>query len=675
MATATRAPGGGAERPLALRPRAALPADVVSHAPEDSPDRRVERLVSGLDATLGVGATIRATAERGALELVLPVLSIDVGGAPGDRSASGERARPPADLELRGLLGAGGMGAVYAARQRALDRDVALKRPIDADASPEARAALLGEARTMGALEHPNIVPVHALGTDHAGQPVLVMKRIEGVSWRALLDDPRHPMWERLGTARDRGLLFHVEVLMQVCNALHFAHSRGVVHRDVKPDNVMIGAFGEIYLLDWGIARRLGAPASPSIVGTPSCMAPEMLLDPASADERTDVYLVGATLYELLAGRALHPGASLAEVFHAVLEGAPPSLPDAPPDLAALCLSTTSADRARRPPSCEAVRDTLAAHLVHRASRELATAAAARLADAEARLSVRPADLASVEVGVLLAECRFGFEASLREWRDNEAAVRGLARCLEHAIEREILQRNAAAARALLAALPAPSPRLEERVRELEQEIEAARAREAQHAARARELDASVSAWPRILALAVFLVVGGGLSLAAFVEERETGEAMSMDEQLRLDVAIGALFVVGLALARKRLLTNAYNRQLWGTWGVAIAGMGATDFYLAGRGLDAVAATVVDFTWLAAVFALAALTFSRPLGWAALGAVATAAATACEPSLATPAATLWIFGAVALMIEQSRRSALDAAARDGATRPPAPQAR
>ncbi len=618
--------------------------------------RRIETLVSGLDATLSVGGTIRAEVVRRPLDMALPVISIDGGEQIATAARSPERTA--ADLQLLGLLGSGGMGAVYAAQQRTLERDVAVKRPLTPDATPEVRAALLGEARTMGALEHPNIVPVHALGCDAAGQPLFVMKRIEGVSWRDLLRDAHHPMWERLGSAKGRGLGFHVEILMQVSNALHFAHSRGVVHRDVKPENVMIGAFGEVYLLDWGIARTIGDGAPAAIVGTPTHMAPEMLLAPGSADERTDVYLLGATLHELLVGRPLHQGASLAEVFHAILSGERVSYGDTVPgDLAALASAATSPERAERPPSCAAFRDALSAYVAHRASRELAASASSKLEDVEARLRARPADLASVEIGVLLAESRFGFEQSLREWRENDVAERGLVRSLGHAIDRELGQRNAVAARALVSALPSPDRLIEARVAELEKDLEAARVREAAQAERARELDASVSAWPRALGLGAFLVVVATFSTLAYLEEQRTGEQMSMAEQLSLDAVILAALVGVFTFGRRRLLTNAYNRAVWSLWLVMIVGVMASDAFLASRGADAATATAVAFGWTGAIFAGAAVTFNRGLGWVALTGGGVGVISALFPSIASLAATIGSVLAIAIQIEQSRRSA------------------
>ncbi|MCB9615733.1 MAG: protein kinase [Sandaracinus sp.] len=129
-----------------------------------------------------------------------------------------------------------------------LEREVAVKGLREDLDTPLVRARLLLEARVTGRLEHPNVVPVHLVTEDDEGRPRIVLKRIEGRSWRELLD-------ERPPDGRD--LAEHVRILGQVCQAIRFAHSRGVLHRDLKPENVMVGDFGEVYVVDWGIALAL----------------------------------------------------------------------------------------------------------------------------------------------------------------------------------------------------------------------------------------------------------------------------------------------------------------------------------------------------------------------------------------------------------------------------------
>ena len=188
-------------------------------------------------------------------------------------------------------------------------------------------------------------MPVHALGTAADGEPALVMKRIEGVLWADLLQSPSHPRWA--AAEMDR-LKWNLEVLMQVCRAVEYAHSRGLAHRDLKPDNVMIGDFGETYVMDWGVSIALGAltggplksdatvdvlPAS--LVGTPCYMAPEMLRR-GTVSERTDVYLLGGILHEILTGEPPHRGDNFFAVLFSIASGEGRSFPpEAPSELVA----------------------------------------------------------------------------------------------------------------------------------------------------------------------------------------------------------------------------------------------------------------------------------------------------------------------------------------------------
>lgn len=632
----------------------------------DTVDAQLEQLISGLGATvaLDLAATIaRPLAPEASGEGSLPLISVGeptLGAAPtGDVATSGQGQ----DLQLLGLLGSGGMGAVFAARQRALTREVAVKRPLAPDASPEVRAMLLREARTMGQLEHPNIVPVHALGCDRNGQPVLVMKRIEGFSWRELLRHPERATDPAIARSLARGLDFHIEIMMHLCNALHFAHSRGFIHRDVKPENVMIGAFGEVYLLDWGIARHIDQQEPHQVVGTPAYMAPEMFVAPENADVRTDVYLLGATLHEVLIGRPLHDGATLADVIRSALRQEPFEYPSSiSPDLAALCRNATHPDPAMRPPTCAVFREALVEHAAHRTSRELSASAEAKLGEAELKFAGDRARLAGTEVGMLLAEARFGLEQSLRQWKENEGASQALSRCLGWSIEREILQRNGVAARALLSSLPTPRPDLETRVQDLEHELEAARAREVEQAHKAREMDASVSAKPRLLFFGVFGLVGVGLSINQYFEEQRTGEPPSMADQVQLDGGIVAILAVGLIVGRRRLLANAFNRHVWALWGIVTIGILLMDLTLGSFGLNGWQATVVDFMFFGVVFACGAALFDPFLGWIALTAGIAALVGKLVPSFSTTAATLALFCSIMLNVEQSRRQALRSAA-------------
>src|SRR6516165_5020872 len=156
----------------------------------------------------------------------------------------------PPGYELLGEVGRGGMGVVYRARDAALDRDVAVKLLTERyPADSPAAQRFLGEARITGQLQHPGIPAVHQVGALADGRPFLAMKLIKGGTLEALLKQRPDP-------AADRGRL--LAVFEAVCQAVGYAHAHRVIHRDLKPANVMVGAFGEVQVMDWGLAKALG---------------------------------------------------------------------------------------------------------------------------------------------------------------------------------------------------------------------------------------------------------------------------------------------------------------------------------------------------------------------------------------------------------------------------------
>jgi len=217
-------------------------------------------------------------------------------------------------LELEEEIGRGGMGRVFRARHVRLDRPVAVKFLAGEVASnPEAQARFTREARALALLDHPNIVRVHDFG-DEEGERFLVMELVEGRSLAELL--PMAPAQA-------------VRVVLQVCDALAYAHARGVVHRDIKPANILVADEGLVKVTDFGIARivRQEGPrdtltAAHAVVGTPEYMAPEALAG-APPDPRMDVYAVGVLLHELVTGRPPVAGApSLTGALGAVVRRA-----------------------------------------------------------------------------------------------------------------------------------------------------------------------------------------------------------------------------------------------------------------------------------------------------------------------------------------------------------------
>jgi eukaryotic-like serine/threonine-protein kinase len=251
-----------------------------------------------------------------------------------------DRPDPGDRYEIHEVLGRGGMGAVYRATDRVLQRDVALKvLTIELEAGDVARK-LEQEARVLAALEHQGIVAIHDAGTLVDGRPFYVMRLVRG----RRLDEQalRESRGERLRR------------FLAVCDAVSFAHSRGVIHRDLKPANIMVGEFGEVLVLDWGVAKvaALSDTSSSSgrqvtnndtgdgvAVGTPGFMAPEQSTGVGPIDERADVFALGAILRELTTTEKV------------------------PPPLRAIIAHATATDPAQRYVSVDALADDVRAWL------------------------------------------------------------------------------------------------------------------------------------------------------------------------------------------------------------------------------------------------------------------------------------------------------------------------
>lgn len=376
-------------------------------------------------------------------------------------------------LHLGDVIGEGGMGVIHEAEQVALGRTVAVKTLRPGPREPAAALDLLREAWVTGALEHPNVVPVHYLGVDDTGMPSIVLKRVRGTEWSKLLADA--PEVERRFGATDL-LAWNFQILFHVLNAVRFAHSHGIIHRDLKPSNVMVGDFGEVYLLDWGIAVSLhddGTGRFPlaihatDLAGTPSYMAPEMLGrggPPLSI--RTDVYLAGAVLYELVTGNPPHAGSNVLAVIGSILASRPELPAHVPPELARICTRAMDEDPTRRYESIDALRTALAHYLEHRGSAQLAERARERLDQLLVQLldHVGPSASGALHqreaIYRLFGACRYGFRDALAVWPDNEDARAGLVQAVVAVAEYELAGDRPAAAVSLLGELDDPPPLL-----------------------------------------------------------------------------------------------------------------------------------------------------------------------------------------------------------------------
>ncbi len=317
------------------------------------------------------------------------VTPADVATAPlhGSGPGSGTTVYGAHRYALGALLGRGGMGEVRVARDERVGRDVAIKTLISGEGTPrmEAVGRFLREARVQGRLDHPAVVPVHDLGFDDRGVPYFAMKKLAGTTLAEIL--ARHRAGDRDALARwpRRALLAR---LAELSLAVEFAHTRGVVHRDLKPHNVMLGDFGEVYVLDWGIAKIgddeptsgagiqrtdldtldsvVGETAAGSVLGTPGYMAPEQARG-GVIDHRVDVYALGCILFEILTLESMLPRgvAALAAAEDAVAGRPAQRRPDrdVPPELDDACAHATAPSAAERMASAAAVHAAIQRYL------------------------------------------------------------------------------------------------------------------------------------------------------------------------------------------------------------------------------------------------------------------------------------------------------------------------
>lgn len=310
-----------------------------------------------------------------------------------------------ADYELTGFVGQGGMGVVLKAHQKAIGRDVAIKmiQP-SADGSRSSTNAqkkkFFYEAQITGKLDHPNIVPVYELGVSN---DVLFysMKLIIGTEWQ--------------NTIQQNTREVNLDIFTKVANAIAFAHQRDIIHRDLKPENIMLGPFGEVLVTDWGCAIDLTRGDDYPLAGSPPWMAPEMAdHDVQRIGAKSDIYLLGAILYQLVVGHPPHPGQTVFECLEAAQKNV--ILPhDSDDPLLQIALRAMETDPEERYATVEAMQEAIREYVQHAESIRITERSAAALTQAiEAKDYER------------FSKAMFGFQEALELWHANSAAQTGL---------------------------------------------------------------------------------------------------------------------------------------------------------------------------------------------------------------------------------------------------------
>ncbi len=259
-------------------------------------------------------------------------------------------------LKIERKLGEGGLASVHEVTDRNLRVLRALKKLHPGYAEhPVLRERLVEEARINARLDHPGILPVHELGIDHEGTVVergalyFTMKKVEGETLAQIMG--------RLspGQRTTKQLFDLLQILVKVCDALAFAHGKGVIHRDIKPANIMVGRFGEVFVMDWGVAKATFSDAEDLFAGTLCYMSPEQSReDHAATDARSDIFSLGAVLFEMLAGRPPYDESlPMPALRFQTLQGNIPDVRNVakariPPGLAAIAMKALSVEREDR---------------------------------------------------------------------------------------------------------------------------------------------------------------------------------------------------------------------------------------------------------------------------------------------------------------------------------------
>ncbi|WP_372368295.1 serine/threonine protein kinase [Candidatus Uabimicrobium sp. HlEnr_7] len=329
------------------------------------------------------------------------------------------------DFEIEEEIARGGMGIIYKGYQTSLGRKVAIKKIIANTQQTGSRYQFVSESKITAYLDHPNIIPVYDLGANEDSELVLVMKLVEGKSWREIMSHKTYSLEKNL------------EVMLDLMNAIAFAHDKGIVHNDLKPDNVMIGEYGEVVLMDWGIAvdfrdePNSNFPSKQLVknpLGTPSYMAPELANgDGEQLGPWTDIYLLGAILYEILMGKPPHLAEEFTMTLSSVMQHKELKWNDnVSRELKQICLKAMSFKPKDRYKSISELKKDIEGYIQHKES-IIVSQNAQKMFEA-ARKKIKKADLSDREHGVIynyFSGAIAGFCQAVELWKENKEAEEG----------------------------------------------------------------------------------------------------------------------------------------------------------------------------------------------------------------------------------------------------------
>ena len=460
------------------------------------------------------------------------------------------------------ILGEGRIGVIYLGQQQLPQRHVAIKKL--RKEKHHLANELLKEALVMGRLNHPNIPPIYQIQFDQKHRPEVIMKNIEGRSFQEILRNE-----EQHHSNRKNAL----DILFQVCHVVEFAHSEGVLHCDLKTENIIVGEFNQVYVMNWGLSINLDSSSEKpkKLAGSPAYMAPEMLMgDPNILTPATDVFLLGAILHEILTGEYRNQGSTIREVLITAHKTKPYQYSENIPEiLTNLCNWACSKDPSERPQSALIFRQHLEDIIVNWEAINLLQKGNIWLEDYKERWQLEQKkehfdDLALYQVAL---QAKFAFEQALELWSNLKQAKKNLIETIELIIQQSLKAKEFQRALLLYEDCSIYFSRknnIEKLFAEVLRAWEIEKHREASLSKTKKQLDPSLSHKPRLgLSMVLGSIIFIGISIVGLW--RYLNVTINMKDNFYFTLFTMLPLWIGLAIFYKRLQINAFSQQVFRT--------------------------------------------------------------------------------------------------------------